>query len=248
MPFCIALSSYSYFLRTVLFFVLAIFSKCVIIYVSVFLGGLMYWDRIAGIYDLFENVYNGKVFNETGKIVAKYVKKDDTVLECACGTGAISVCIAPECKKLISTDFSKKMLRQAEKKCSGFCNVSFRRADMTALKCSDDRFDVVVAGNVLHLLDDPYKALDELERVCRDGGRLILPTYINMSKGSSRFVAGVVNKMGADFKRQFDLFSYKAFIEAKGYDDTVFELADGKMPCAIAVITIHKNERKTNNG
>ncbi len=46
----------------------------------------------------------------------------------------------------------------------------------------DESFDVVIAANVIHLLDDPYKALSELDRVCRPGGKLIIPTYVNKDK------------------------------------------------------------------
>ena len=54
---------------------------------------------------------------------------------------------------------------------------------MTRLKCQDDRFDKVVAGNVIHLLSDPHAAVKELERVCKPGGKIIIPTYINASEG-----------------------------------------------------------------
>ena len=77
----------------------------------------MFWDRVAGIYDLFEDLYNGKVYQRTGEIVAEELDPGDEVLECACGTGAISVFLAKKCKKLIATDFSKGMLRRAAKKC-----------------------------------------------------------------------------------------------------------------------------------
>lgn len=33
-----------------------------------------------------------------------------------------------------------------------------------------------MAANVIHLLDEPLKALVELNRVCKDGGMIILPT------------------------------------------------------------------------
>ena len=50
----------------------------------------MFWNKIAGVYDLFENIYNKKVYARLGKRVAEFIDKDDLVLECACGTGAIS--------------------------------------------------------------------------------------------------------------------------------------------------------------
>ena len=75
----------------------------------------MFWDKISPLYDLFEQVYNGKVYRGTGEKVAEFIEPNDTVLECACGTGAISVSIAPKCRRLIATDFAAGMLRQAEK-------------------------------------------------------------------------------------------------------------------------------------
>ena len=200
----------------------------------------MFWDNVAGVYDFFENIYNKSVYQKTGEICAKYIFDTDTVLECACGTGAISVHLAPKCKRLIATDFSRQMLRQAQKKCAGFNNVSFKKADITSLKCRDNSFDAVVAGNVIHLLDEPYKALKEFERVCKRGGKIIIPTYINVSDGKNSAAAKFLEALGADFKREFDIFSYKAFFEGAGYEEVEYELADGKMPCAIAIIKNNK--------
>lgn len=73
----------------------------------------MFWDKISSLYDIFETVYNGRVYTGTGKKVAEFIEPSDEVLECACGTGAISIYIAPKCKRLIATDFAPGMLRQA---------------------------------------------------------------------------------------------------------------------------------------
>ena len=196
----------------------------------------MFWDKISPLYDLFEKVYNGKVYSGTGAKVAEFIEPTDTVLECACGTGAISVSIAPKCRRLIATDFAAGMLRQAEKKCRKFENVIVRRADITALKCKDNRFDKVVAGNVIHLLPNPEQALHELERVVKPGGRIIIPTYINMSKETGTAAVKFITLLGADFKRQFDLESYKQFFADMGYANVEYHVVDGRMPCAIAVI------------
>ena len=198
----------------------------------------MYWDKIASLYDLFETVYNKKVYINTGKAVAEEIEAADRVLECACGTGAISVDIAPVCRALTATDMADGMLRQTSRKVRRFPNVRVRRADMTALRFRDNSFDKVVAGNVIHLLDDPQAAVRELVRVCRPGGKVIIPTYINMIKnGSTGLVVKMINAMGANFKRQFDLDSYKQFFADAGYTDVKFSVVDGKMPCAVAVIT-----------
>ncbi len=197
----------------------------------------MFWDNVSGLYDLFETIYNGKVYRGLGRKVAEEIASDDVVLECACGTGAISRIIAPKCRKLIATDFSVGMLRQAARNCRACDNVRVRRADMTHLNCRDNRFDKVVAGNVIHLLDDPCAALKELERVCKPGGKIIVPTYISASAGVNRMAVRLLEMAGANFKRQYDLQSYRQFFADAGYEDVSYFVVDGRMPCAVAVIT-----------
>lgn len=198
----------------------------------------MFWDKIACIYDAFETAYNGKTNKLLCAKVHNLIGEDDSVLECACGTGMISEAIGTKCYNLIATDFSVNMLKQAKRKCSYLDNVSFYKADITNLKTRDDRFDIVVAGNVIHLLDDPKKALDELVRVCKPGGKVIVPTYVTGSMNSfNTSLINIFGKLGANFKETFTYDSYKQFINELGYDNVTFDIANGHMPCAIAIIT-----------
>ena len=197
----------------------------------------MFWNKISPVYDLFENIYNRKVYKGTGVKVSEFITGPDRVLECACGTGAITVSIAKNCRDLVATDFAEGMLKRAAKKCRMFSNVSFSKADITDLKFDDGSFDKVVAGNVIHLLPEPEKALRELERVARTGGKIIIPTYINKTKKSSGAAVKFIEFLGADFKRQFDIDTYRKFFEDKGYANAEYHVVEGRMPCAIAVIT-----------
>lgn len=174
----------------------------------------MFWDKVSGMYDLFETLYNGKVYAQLGKDVAEWIEPEDTVLECACGTGEITGQIASLCRKVIATDYSLGMLRQAKRKCRKYSNVKIRRADMTNLKCRDNAADKVVAGNVIHLLEDPRLAIWELERVCKPGGNVIIPTYINIErKGRVKLFVKAFQWLGAEFRRQFDYESYQELKE-----------------------------------
>ena len=156
----------------------------------------MFWDRVAGIYDIFVNVINSKTHRALCKEAESLFDKKDRVLECACGTGMLTEVIAP-----------------------------------------DSSFDKVVAANVIHLLDEPYKALSELDRVCRRGGMIIIPTYINKTeKGRTSGFAKTVGKAGADFKRQFTFRSYQDFFKEAGYKNVSYKLIDGRIPCALAII------------
>ena len=196
----------------------------------------MFWDKAALLYDFFEGIYNGKVYRGTGMAVAEKIGADDLVLECACGTGSISVFVAPKCTRLIATDFSKGMLKRTTRKAQRFPNMEVAHADITKLDFPDNCFDKVIAGNVIHLLDNPQAAVKELTRVCKPGGKVIVPTYINKKHGKTGKMATLLGKAGAGFKRQFDMESYQRFFSEAGYKNVAYRLVEGRMPCAIAII------------
>ena len=201
----------------------------------------MFWDRVAWVYDVFANEINRRANRAMCAAVAAQIRPEDEVLECACGTGLLTGVIAARCRALTATDFSEKMLAQAERKYANCRNVRFAQADITKLDYPDGRFDAVVAANVIHLLDEPLQALRELDRVCRPGGRLIIPTYMNRTdKGTTNRVSGAIGRAGADFKREFTLGSYQAFFAAAGYTDARYTLCEGRIPCAVAVLQKRK--------
>ena len=127
----------------------------------------MFWDRVAGVYDLFAEIWNKKAHKVLCAYVEAEISPADEVLECACGTGLLTEGLAQRCRHLVATDFSEKMLEKARKKCGGLENVTFKRENILQIDESDGRFDAVVAANVIHLLDEPLRALAELDRVCR---------------------------------------------------------------------------------
>lgn len=189
------------------------------------------------------NFINAKTHRQLCRAISALIEKSDAVLECACGTGMLTEVIAPKCQKLIATDFSEKMLQKANKKCKRFENTVFSTADITDLDFDIDSFDTVVAGNVIHLLQNPYKALEELDRVCRPGGKIIIPTYINKDKhNKERDFTKTIGKAGADFKNKFTFESYERFFENAGYGNAEFIRIEGRIPCSIAVIRKGKNE------
>jgi len=145
--------------------------------------------------------------------------------------------MAQKCKKLMATDYSVGMLRQTKKKVAKYSNTKVRKASILELPFQDDRFDVVVAANVIHLLDEPEKAISELKRVCKPGGKIILPTYINNEKKNAVIAAKVLSVFGVNFKRQFSLASYKEFIASHGIAQVEYTVVEGHMPCAFAIIT-----------
>ena len=196
-----------------------------------------FWDLAAGVYDIFGYIINGRVNKEMCGYVASCIDKEDTVLECACGTGMITEAVAGKCDRMTATDYSVQMVRKTEARVRKYHNVEVETADITSLPFADESFDKVIAGNVIHLLDDPHKALKELYRVLKPQGNLIIPTYVNKKKsGKTSAFSAVVGKAGADFKREFSFDNYAAFFSEAGYTVIKEKNIDGAVPCAVVVI------------
>ena len=198
----------------------------------------MFWDYIANFYDFFENLYNSKVNQELCKKVAERMSSNDNVLECACGTGMISVHIATKCRSLIATDFSQGMLAKSRKRCKKIKNIRVEKANILQLEYPNESFNKVVAANVIQSLDQPDIAISELIRVCKKGGKIIIPTYIIMKEhGISTILIRLINHFTKTFLYQFNEQSYKNFFNKQGYSQIDFEVINGRTACCIAVIT-----------
>lgn len=197
----------------------------------------MFWDRVAPLYDAFENTVNRASYEGTALAVGQMIGPGDEVLECACGTGAISAAIAPACARLVATDYSDGMLAQARKKLAKRSNVTVEQADITALPYADDSFDAVVAGNVIHLLPEPGDALKEIKRVVRPGGMIIVPTYVIPKKRAHTMFLRLISRFGVHFQEHFDPASYRAFFERMGCTGVTYRVVRGRIPCVIASFT-----------
>ena len=111
----------------------------------------MFWDNVAGVYDIFANVLNRKTHKGLCTMIESLITPTDEVLECACGTGLLTGVIAKKCKQLVATDFSINMLKRARKKYSKYGNVHFEEGNILHIKYPNESFDVVVAANVIRM-------------------------------------------------------------------------------------------------
>lgn len=103
--------------------------------------------------------------------------KYSNVFEPGIGTGRIAIPIAERGYSVTGIDISKEMLLVLKKrlKQSGqSLPVSFQQADMTLLPFSDAAFDMAVAVHLFWFIEEWRKAVDEILRVVRRGGVMIL--------------------------------------------------------------------------
>lgn len=197
-----------------------------------------FWDKVARVYDAVEFL-NGKVYREMVAITKKLVPRGAFVLECAGGTGELSLAVAEKARHVVCTDNSDKMLLVAEEKAikRDITNVRFGRQNIFKIDADDETYDIVIAGNVLHLLDKPEKAVRELYRVTKRGGKILLPTFV--TRGSSKVSAaliGIYKRLGFTPSAEYTPRSYVFMLKGCNLGTVKAKLIKGMTPCCYAVI------------
>jgi len=100
----------------------------------------------------------------------------DRVLDVACGTGLVSFRIinaVGEKGAVVGTDISGEMVEAARRLAAerSVQNARFERFDAEELKVDEEPFDVAVCGLGLMYVPNPVKALEEMRRLLKPGGR-----------------------------------------------------------------------------
>jgi ubiquinone/menaquinone biosynthesis C-methylase UbiE len=100
----------------------------------------------------------------------------ERVLDVACGTGLVSFRVAEAVGArgaVVGTDISGEMVEAARRSAAerDVDNASFERSDAETLPFADATFDAAVCGLGLMYVSDPVKALCEMRRLLRPGGR-----------------------------------------------------------------------------
>jgi ubiquinone/menaquinone biosynthesis C-methylase UbiE len=96
------------------------------------------------------------------------------VLEVAVGTGKSLTYYSRDCR-VVALDLSKEMLNVARERAAKLSlDATFLVADAEALPFSDQSFDTVVSSFSTCTFPDPVAALEEMKRVCRPGGKVLL--------------------------------------------------------------------------
>ena len=128
------------------------------------------FDRIAPVYDVMNRTMTAGLDRRWRRITADaVVRAGDDVLDACCGTGDLAIAAARAGGRVTGLDFSEPMLERARRKAPELTWVS---GDLLALPFADESFDAATVGFGVRNVDDLERALRELRRVLRAGGRL----------------------------------------------------------------------------
>lgn len=96
------------------------------------------------------------------------------VLDVACGAGYGSALLARQATRVTGVDLSLPAIEHAHSTYAGVPNLEFRQADCTALPFADASFDAVVSFETIEHIEGQEPFLDEIRRVLRPAGLLVL--------------------------------------------------------------------------
>ncbi|MGY1623352.1 class I SAM-dependent methyltransferase [Geodermatophilus sp. SYSU D00965] len=135
------------------------------------------WDAIAEGYDRYVAAQEVDLANEALDLVG--LQAGQHFLDVAAGTGGLALPAARLGAQVLATDWSPAMIERfvARARGEGLRDAAGRVMDCHALDLPDDRFDVTGSQFGVMLVPDQPRALREMVRVTKPGGRVLVVAY-----------------------------------------------------------------------
>ncbi len=176
-------------------------------------------------YDQWFTTPIGKLVRETeGELVMDLLKPKagEKILDAGCGTGVFTLDFLAAGAEVVGLDISAPMLKLAIKKSAGYA-FSALRGDMEHLPFKDNSFDKAVSVTALEFIADGRGAVNELFRVTRPGGWVVVASLNSLSPWAARRRAKTESGQkhileGAFFRSPHELLSLSPY---KGIAKTV---------------------------
>jgi demethylmenaquinone methyltransferase/2-methoxy-6-polyprenyl-1,4-benzoquinol methylase len=159
------------------------------------------FDEVAPTYDLTNALLSFGQDRYWRRVVRKQVapKSGQKILDLAAGTGASSAAFLAPGVKVVAGDFSEGMLAVGRKR---HPNIDFVFADATALPFAANEFDAVTISFGLRNVVDVNKALAEMYRVTKPGGKIVVCEFSKVTNPVFRgFYNFYLNKILPLFSR-----------------------------------------------
>ena len=136
-----------------------------------------FWNKHAEKYAL-RPVADPQTYEKKLEITRAYFRRESEVLEIGCGTGSTALAHAPYVRHILATDISPAMINIARGKAEAeqVDNVTFETRAVAGHDIRESFYDIIMAHNLLHLLDDPQAAIVAAHRGLKPGGVFVTST------------------------------------------------------------------------
>lgn len=186
------------------------------------------WDRL-----------RAELFGESFHLHALLTLIDSTsvVGDLGCGTGELTVLVAPHVAKVIAVDGSSDMLDAARRRLGDRPNVEFRNGTLEGLPIDDGQLDIALMALVLHHLPDPARALAECARVLKSRGRALIIDMLPHDRAEYQQQMGHV-WLGFPERQMRKLLASAGFDSVRVHTLPISQ--DAKGPALFAAVAIKK--------
>jgi len=130
-----------------------------------------YFEQVSSEWDNMRKALYGDEVRDA-IVTAASIGPGDIVLDVGAGTGFLTEAASKAAGKVIALDLSKSMTEEAIDKLAGR-NVEFKIGSVERIPLGDSSVDAVVGNMFLHHCPDPEKAIREMTRVLKPGGRIV---------------------------------------------------------------------------
>jgi ubiquinone/menaquinone biosynthesis C-methylase UbiE len=149
-----------------------------------------YWDKHARSYDGQMRFFDRTLFGESRTWICSQASGD--VLEVAIGTG-LNLPLYPPDIRLTGIEWSPEMLARARRRADELGRTAdLREGDAQDIPFADASFDTVVCTLSLCAIPDDQRAIAEMIRVLKPGGRLLLLDHIPSTAWPARAVQRLI--------------------------------------------------------
>ncbi len=197
-----------------------------------------FWDKFAKKYSK-SDIKDKEGYKKTLDDTRKFLKRESTVLEIGCGTGTTALKLAGCVNEMTATDISSNMIAIAKEKADEqkVQNVNFAQSTLFDEKLKKESFDVILAFNLIHLLEDTQAAIERISELLKPGGLFISKTACLSEKSKLwpilAFVVGKVMRVG--HIQCFTIVEFKEFITNEGLEIIDTHIYFSKPPRLFAI-------------
>lgn len=128
---------------------------------------------------LYDRVFGKIFYNRLEQVIENLgIPPGAKVLEVGAGTGTSFPAYPPHCE-IVGVDLAPDMLARARQKIqeNRWSHIQVMEMNALDLEFPEDTFDYVMAFHVVTVVPDPVRMIEEVKRVCKPGGRIVIVNH-----------------------------------------------------------------------
>jgi ArsR family transcriptional regulator len=174
--------------------------------------GRAFFAGVAGEWERLRTELYGERFTDLA--LNALLPPDWVVADLACGSGAVALSLAPWVARVVAVDHSREMLAAAKQRAAAAraTNVDWKQGDLEALPIEESSCDAAVMLLALTHVEHPERAVAEMARIVRPGGRAVVVDLLRHDREDLR------RRMG-QLRAGFEAAELGALLTSAGFEN-----------------------------